>query len=193
MTPLDGRGRAAAAGGVFLLATISFVPVARILRYALVGDSGRGIALIFVVSACIVLALLYERLVRGTLYGSLQRALPVGAAAPTIALLGGLIPAAVRLFLLPRGPAPLPVLAGHAFLVEVGLGLALALLSLGTGSTVSGGIAYGLVWSVRFGLVLSFRGGVVPMMELAAAWIAPIAVALVLARPLRPWREELLG
>jgi hypothetical protein len=29
-------------------------------------------------------------------------------------------------------------------------------------------------------------------MELAAAWAAPVAVAIVLARPLAPHREELL-
>jgi hypothetical protein len=178
---------------VFLLVALSFIPIARFLRYALVGDSGRGAALLLVVSVCLAAATLHERLVRGSLYGALQRALPSGAAAPLVALLGALLPAATRLAFLPRGPAPFPVLAGHAYLVEAGLGLALALLALGTGSTVPGGIAYGLFFGARFAATLSFRGGVVPMMELLAAWLTPLAVALVLARPLAPWREELFG
>ncbi len=178
---------------MFLLVAVAFVPVARLLRYVRVGDSGRGIALVLLVPGGIAAALLYERLVRGSLYGIFQRALPVGAAAPVVALLGALLPALLRLFFLPRGPAPFPVLAGHAFLVETGLGFALALLALGTGRTLPGAIAYGLLWGLRFGLVLSFRGGVVPMMELAAAWLTPLAMALVLARPLAPWREELFG
>jgi len=109
------------------------------------------------------------------------------------ALLGALVPAALRLAILPRGGAPPVVLAGHALLVETGLGLALALLALGTGSTVPGGVAYGAIWAVRLGGAVTFHGAVVPVFETAAAWASALAVALVLARPLAPFREEVFG
>lgn len=177
---------------MFLLVAASFVPLARLLHYAILGGSGRGAALLVIVPAALAAALLYERAVRGALYGVLGKRLPVGAAAPAVAILGAILPAVLRLELLPRSTAPLTVLAGHAFLVEAGLGLALCLLALGAGSPVPGGFAYGLLWALRFGVGLTFVGGVVPLLELAAAWVAPLAIAIVLARPLAPYREELL-
>jgi hypothetical protein len=190
--PGNGRGLAAAASGVFLLVAASYVPLARLLRYATVGGSGRGAALLAVVPAALVATLLYERVVRGALYGALGKRLPTGAAAPLVALLGAVLPAFLRLELLPRSTASIKVLAGHAFLVEAGLGLALCLIALAAGSALPGAVGYGLLWVLRFGVGLTFVGGVVPLMELAAAWVAPLAVAVVLARPLEPFREELL-
>ena len=177
---------------MFLLVAASYVPLARYFRYATLGGSGRGTALLAIVPAALAAALLYERAVRGTLYGALGKRLPTGAAAPVVALLGAALPAFLRLELLPRSTASLTVLVCHAFLVEAGLGLALCLLALGAGGAVPGGVAYGLLWVLRFGVGLTFVGGVVPLMELAAAWAAPVAVAIVLARPLAPYREELL-
>jgi len=145
------------------------------------------------VPAALAATLLYEALVRGVLYRAAGRRMAVGVAAPVVAFLGALLPAYLRLQLLPRAAAPLGVLAVQAFLVEAGLGLGLALLALGSGSAVSGGVAYGLLWVSRFGLAVTFVGGVVPLMEIAAAGLAPVAVALVLSRPLAPWREELFG
>jgi hypothetical protein len=191
--PGEKRGLAAAAAGVFLLVALSFLPVARLLRYATVGVSGRGKALLLVVPVSLAATLLYERIVRGALYGVLGRRLPVGAAAPVVAFLGALLPAALRLGLLPGGTAPFTALALQALLVELGLGLGLCLLALGTGSTAPGGVALGLLWVSRFSVAVSFRGGVVPALELAAAWLAPLATAAVLTRPLTPWRRELFG
>jgi hypothetical protein len=177
---------------VFLLVAASYVPLARYFHYATLGGSGRGAALFAIVPAALAATHLYERAVRGALYGVLGRRLPTGLAAPVMAILGAVLPAFLRLEFLPRSTAPFAVLVGHAFLVEAGLGLALCLLALGAGSTVPGGVAYGLLWALRFGVGLTFVGGVVPLMELAAAWAAPVAVAIALARPLAPYREELL-
>jgi hypothetical protein len=188
-----GRGYAAAAAGVFLLVALSFVPLARFLHYARLGISERGPALLLIGPVCLAATLLYEAVVRGVIYGAFGRRLAVGAAAPVVALLGAILPAYLRLQFLPRGSAPPGVLAGHAFLVEAGLGLALCLLALAAGSAVPGALAYGLLWITRFGLAITFVGGVVPMMELAAAWATPLVLAFALARPLAPWREELLG
>ena len=178
---------------MFLVVALSYAPVARFFRYAALASSKRGAGLLLLVHASVVAALLYERVVRGALYGTLGRKLPVGAAAPLVALVGALLPAALRLGLLPGGPAPLPVRALHAGLVELGLGFGLCLLALGTGSTLPGGLALGLLWVSRFCVAVSFRGGVVPALELAAAWAAPLATAAVLARSLTPWRRELFG
>jgi hypothetical protein len=188
-----GRGFAAAAAGVFLLVAASFVPLARLLHYATLHGSERGSALLLIAPVCLAAALLHEAVVRGALYGALGRRLPVGAAAPVVALLGAILPAFLRLELLPRSTARLGVLTGHAFLVEAGLGLALCLLALAAGSAVPGALAYGLLWIARFGLAVTFVGGVVPMMELAAAWASPLILAFILARPLAPWREDLIG
>ena len=178
---------------MFLAVALAFEPLARVLRYATLGSAGRGATLVLIGAACLAAALLYERAVRGFLYGALGRTLPLGAAAPAVAVLGAALPAYLRLVLLPRPSAPVILAAIHVGLVETGLGLGLCLLALGTGTTVPGGLALGLLWVVRFGVAVTFVGGVVPLMELAAAWAAPLAVAAVLARPLTPWREELFG
>lgn len=188
-----GRVLPAAAAGAFLVAALTFLPLARLLRYATVARWERGADLLFLVPLFFASALLHERIVRGFLYGALGRKLPVGAAAPVVAFLGAALPTYLRLALLPRPSAPAALVAAQAFLVEAGLGLGLCLLALGTGSTIPGGLAYGLVWIARFGLVVTFVGGVVPLMELAAAWAAPLAATAVLSRPLSPWREELFG
>lgn len=178
---------------MFLLVAFSFVPLSRLFRYATVGVSGRGAALFVIVPVCLGAALAWEFAVRGALYGALGKRLPTGAAAPVVALLGALLPAFVRLELLPRGPAPVGVVAGHAYLVEAGLGLALCLLALAARSPLPGAVAYGLLWALRFGVGVTFVGGVVPMYELAAAWVSPVVLAFVLAGPLTPYREELIG
>lgn len=193
MQPGRARGLAAAAAGVFLLVALSYMPIARLFHYATLHGSERDPALLVIAPGCLAAAILYEALVRGALYGALGRRLPVGAAAPVVAFLGAILPAFLRLELLPRGTARLGVLAGHAFLVEAGLGLALCLLALAARSAVPGALVYGVLWLGRFGLAITFVGGVVPMMELAAAWAAPLVLAFVLARPLAPFREELIG
>jgi len=191
--PGPRRGLAAAAAGVFAFIALSFLPAARALHYAKIGLSERGAALVWMAPFAVLVALIHERAVRGSLYGALGRRLAVGNAAPVVAFLGALVPAALRLAILPRGGAPPAVLAGHALLVETGLGLGLALLALGTGSTVPGGVAYGAIWAVRLGAAVTFHGAVVPVLETAAAWASALAVAIVLARPLAPFREEVFG
>jgi hypothetical protein len=193
VVPGPERGLAAAAAGVCTGVALSFLPAARLLHYAKIGLSDRGAALVWMAPLAVFLAILYERVVRGSLYGALGRRLAVGNAAPAVAFLGALVPAAIRLWILPRGGAPPVILAGHAFLVESGLGLALALLALGTGSTLPGGFTYGAIWAVRLAAAVTFHGSVVPLLETAAAWASAIAVALVLSRPLAPWREEVFG
>jgi hypothetical protein len=191
--PGGGRVLGAAAAGTFLVVALSFAPLARLFRYATLGTAGRGGELLLLVPASLVSALLHEKVLRGWVYGAFGKRLPVGLSAPVVAFLGAILDAYLRLVLLPRPSAPAVLAAGHAWLVEAGLGLGLCLLALGTGSTVPGGLALGLVWIARFGLSVTFVGGVVPLMELVAAWAAPAAVAAVLARPLTPWREEVFG
>jgi hypothetical protein len=194
---VDERSRSfvsAAAAAVFVLVASGYLLLGRALHYAALGLRAAPAAtlaagVILVVAA----ALLHERLVRGTLYTSLKSRLPAGFAAPTVALFGAVLPVTARLLLLPRSRAPFPVALAQAFLVEWCLGLGLAWLALGAGTWVFSGVALAAVGAVRLLVVPEFHGGVIPFLELLFALLAPLAMALVLARELRPHREALLG
>ena len=73
------------------------------------------------------------------------------------------------------------------------LGLGLAWLALGGGSTVPGALGLAAIWSVRLLVAVRFHGGVVPLLEILAAGLAALAVALVLYRPLAPHRDAVMG
>lgn len=170
----------------------SYLLLARLLHYATLSlseDIGR-VALLSI--PILAVALVHERLVRGALYSALRARLHPGLAAPAVAFVGGLVLAALRLAFLPRARAPFAVLAVHALLVETLLGFGLAWLALGSGSTVPGGIALGLVWIVRLGAAHVFHGGVVPLLELIFALLAALAVAGILSRELAPHRAAVL-
>jgi hypothetical protein len=171
---------------------LSFLPLGRALRYVTYYPSD-GPSVPAVILSTIPLALVHERVMRGLVYGVLRRRLEPGLGAPVVAIVGALLPAAVRLWLLPRPPAPLVVLALLAYLVEMLLGLGLAWLALGTGSTVPGALAVAAIWSVRLLVTVRFHGGVVPLLEIVAAGLSALTVALVLVRPLAPHRDAVMG
>ncbi len=171
---------------------LSFLPIGRALRYATYYASD-GPGALLVVPVAVVAALLHERVVRGLLYDGLRRRLEPGLGAPAVAVAGALFPAALRLWLVPRPPAPLVVLALLAYLVEMLLGLGLAWLALGAGSTAPGALAMAAIWSVRLLVTVRFHGGVVPLLEVLAAGLSALAVALVLVRPLAPHRDAVMG
>ena len=165
--------------------------VGRALRYALLRPEPllRWAALLPVV---VIAALLYEKLFRGVLYDALGKRLPLGFAAPAVAVLAAFAPAVLRLQLIAQPRVSVAILFAQGYLVEVLLGLALAWVALGTGSTVPGGLALAALWLLRLGLTVSFRGGVLPFLEVVAALLTPMVVALVLKRELAPHREALM-
>jgi hypothetical protein len=114
-------------------------------------------------------------------------------AAPVVAALGAIPVAGLRLWLAPRFAAP-PLLAmAHAYLVAFALGLGLAWLALGTGATWPGGAALSAIWLVKGTVPVAFQGRPVPVLELLAAALGAVAVALVLKKPLAPHRDALWG
>ncbi|HEV8267721.1 MAG TPA: hypothetical protein VGR00_05790 [Thermoanaerobaculia bacterium] len=194
---MDDRSRSfapAAAAAAFVLVASGYLLAGRVLHYATLGvRSAPAVTLVAAVALVAAAALLHELLVRGALYTSLKSRLPAGFAAPTVALVGAVLPVTARLLLLPRSRAPFPVVVAQAFLVEWFLGLGLTWLALGAGTWVFSGAALAVVSAVRVLVVPEFHGGVIPFLELLFALLAPLAVALVLARELRPHREALLG
>jgi hypothetical protein len=195
---VDERSRSfvpAAAVAAFVLVASGHLLAGRALHYATLAlrASPAGIALLVVVVVVVAVALAHERLVRGALYTSLRSRLPSGFAAPTVALAGAVLPVTARLLLLPRSRAPFPVVVAQAFLVDWILGLGLAWLALGSGTWILSGVSLASVGAVRALVVPEFHGGVIPFLELLFALLATLAVALVLARELKPHREALLG
>ncbi len=90
-----------------------------------------------------------------------------------------------------RGSALLAI--AHAYLVAFALGLGLAWLALGTGATWPGGAALSAIWLVKGTVPVAFHGRPVPVLELLAAALGAVAVALVLKKPLAPHRDALWG
>jgi hypothetical protein len=131
--------------------------------------------------------------VRGFLYDALRRRLPAGLGAPAIAVIGAILPAAARLVVWGRKGAAPALVAGHALLVGTLLGLGLAWLALGTGSTVPGGAGLATVWAGKLAVTVDYVGGVVPFLELLASALAATGVAVVLWRPLAPHRDKVMG
>ncbi|MEO8585722.1 MAG: hypothetical protein ABI584_06155 [Acidobacteriota bacterium] len=184
---------AAAAAAALAFVALAYLPAARSLHYLSFSrdvDSGR---LLWFAPAAVIGAFLFERIVRGSFYGWLQKKLPAGMAAPVVAALGAIPVAALRLTLAPPLDAPPVIAIGHAYLVAFALGLGLAWLALGTGATWPGGSALAAIWLVKGALPASFHGRPVPLLELLAAVLAAVAVAVVLRKPLAPHRNAMWG
>ncbi len=193
MEPSERRAPAFAAGTVFVLAALSYIPGARFLHYASLSGDVDGTRLAWLVPLAVVGAFVFERIVRGALYDWLRTKLAAGLAAPAVAALGAVPMAAARLAFGPRFDGP-PVLGFlHAYLVAGALGLGLAFLALGTGSTVPGGASLAVVWAVKASAPVVSHGRPVPLLELAAAALAAAAVAFVLNKPLAPHRDAMWG
>ena len=176
-----------------MLAALSYLPAARFLRYASFSGDVDAARLAWVVPLAVAGAFVFERLVRGSLYGWLRAKLPPGLAAPAVAALGALPMAAARLRFGARFDGP-PVLAlVHAYLVAFALGLGLAFLALGTGSTVPGGAALAAVWAVKAAAPVVSHGRPVPLLELLAAVLAAAGAALALNKSLAPHRAAMWG
>jgi hypothetical protein len=193
--PSERRAPARAAGAalVFAAAALAYVPAARALHYASFSGDVDAARLAWLVPLAIVGAFAFERVVRGGFYAWLRAKLPAGLAAPAVAALGAVPMAAARLAFGSRfdGPPVLGLL--HAYLVAVALGLGLAWLALGTGSTLPGGAALAAVWAVKAAAPVVSHGRPVPLLELLAAALAAAATALVLNRPLAPHRAAMWG
>jgi hypothetical protein len=191
--PPEHRAPALAAAAVFALAALSYLPAARFLRYASFSGDVDAARLVWVVPLAVASAFVFERLVRGGLYGWLRANLAPGLAAPAVAALGAIPMAAARLRFGTRFDGP-PVLAlVHAYLVALALGLGLAFLALGTGSTVPGGAALAAVWAVKAAAPVVSHGRPVPLLELLAAALAAAGAALVLNKSLAPHRAAMWG
>ena len=178
---------------VFVLGAFLHLPAGYFLRYARVDLLPSPGLFLAGVPLAIAAALVHEALVRGKLYAALQLALPAGLAAPSAALAGAVVPLAARLYLFPVPNVPFPAVAGHVLMVEFVLSLGLTWIALGTGSTRPGTAALAALWILRMAFGVRFHGGALPLLELAAAVAATLLVAKVLAEPLAPHRERLLG
>jgi hypothetical protein len=191
--PSERRAPATAAAAVFALVALSYLPAARFLRYASFGGDVDLPRLFRLVPLAILGAFVLERVVRGTLYGWLRAKIPAGLGAPAVAALGAIPMVAARLAFGVRfdGPPVLGLVQGY--LVAFALGLGLAFLALGTGSTVPGGAALATVWAVKAAAPVVSHGQPVPLLELAAAALAAAAAAFVLREPLAPHRDAMWG
>ena len=193
MEPPEKRVPALAAGAAFALVALLYLPAARFLHYASFSGDVDLARLAWLVPLAVAGAFLLERVVRGALYAWLRAHLAAGLAAPAVAALGAVPMAAARLAFGPHFDGP-PILAVlHAYLLGFALGLGLALLALGTGSTVPGGAALAVVWAVKASAPAVFHGRPVPLLELLAAALAAAAVAFVLREPLAPHRNAVWG
>ena len=193
MEPPEGRAPALAAGVVFVFAALSYLPVARLLHYATFSGDVDPVRLAWLVPLAVGGAFVFERLVRGSLYGWLRKKLPAGLAAPAVAALGAIPMAAAKLAFGPRFDGP-PILGlVHAYLVAFALGRGLAFLARGTRSTVPGGGALAVVWVVKAAAPVISHGRPVPLLELLAAALAAAAGAFVLRESLAPHRDAMWG
>jgi len=193
--PSERRAPALAAGAAlaFAVAALSYLPAGRLLHYASFSGDVEPARLAWLVPLAIAGAFVFERVVRGAFYGWLRTKLPPGLAAPAVAALGAIPMAAARLVFGARFDGP-PVLGlVHAYLVAFALGLGLAWLALGTGSTLPGGAALALVWAVKAAAPVVSHGRPVPLLELLAAAVAAAAAALVLHKSLAPHRAAMWG
>lgn len=184
---------AGTAVALFVLGSLSYLPAGYLLRYAnlaLTDRPGRAAAIAL---GALAVALLHERVVRGALYPALRVHLRAGMPAALTAVAGALVPLAARLLLFPVPGVNGVVVVTHAALVEVALSLGVCWLALATGRTLPGAIALSLVWLCRAVVVVSFKGGAVPLMEILAALAGGWLAAWVLRDVLEPHRAALLG
>lgn len=177
----------------FVAVATAFLPLGYSLRYLTVQPRELPVSTALAVLAAIALSIPHEAFFRGFLYRSLGERMPSPAPALTIALLGTLLPLWVRLTVLPSPRVPQAVLISQAAFVEFFLSLGLTWLALGTASWIPPAAGLSVLWVMRLTLAPRFHGGVVPMMEVWAALLSTLAVALVLSRPLAPHREDLFG
>jgi hypothetical protein len=184
---------AATAAATLALVCLAYLPAARSLHYLSFSGDVDTRRLLWFAPVAVLGAFLFERVVRGTLYGWLRAKLPAGMAAPVVAGLGAIPVAALRLYLAPRFEAPPAIAIAHAYLVASVLGLGLAWLALGTGATWPGGAALAAIWLVKGALPVAFHGRPVPLLELFATALGAVAVALVLMKPLAPHRSAIWG
>ena len=182
---------AAGAAAALVLVSLVYLPAARSLHYLSFSQGVDSSRLLWFAPLAVLGAFLFERIVRGTFYGWLRKKLPAGMAAPVVAAVGAIPVVAFRLLLAPRLDAPPAIAIAHAYLVAFALGLGLAWLALGTGATWPGGAALAAIWLVKGALPVSFHGRPVPLLELLAAVLAAIVVALVLQKPLAPHRDAM--
>ena len=184
---------AAGAAAALVLVSLVYLPAARSLHYLSFSQGVDSSRLLWFAPLAVLGAFLFERIVRGTFYGWLRKKLPAGMAAPVVAAVGAIPVVAFRLLLAPRLDAPPAIAIAHAYLVAFALGLGLAWLALGTGATWPGGAALATIWLVKGALPVSFHGRPVPLLELFAAVLAAIVVALILQKPLAPHRNAMWG
>jgi len=184
---------AVSGAAVLALVSLAYLPAARFLHYLSFSGDVNVSRLAWFAPAAVLGAFLFERIVRGSFYGWLRKKLPAGMAAPAVAALGAVPVAAARLSLAPRFEAQPSIAIAHAYLVACALGLGLAWLALGTGATWPGGAALAAIWLVKGALPVAFHGRPVPVLELFAAALGAVAVALVLKKPLAPHRDALWG
>ena len=177
----------------FLVAAFLYLPVGYALRYATVALLTRPAAWHLGLLLVLPAALLHEWLVRGLLYPRVRGKVQVGFGAPLVALPGALVPVAARWFLFPYPAVPAWLVVGQLLFVEYPISLALCLLALGTDGWKTSGAALFLLWAGRILIVPGFHGAPVPILEVLAALLVPLVVALVLHRPLTPHREALEG
>ena len=195
MEPSERRAPARAAGAAlaFALAALAYLPASRLLHYASFSGDVDAARLAWLVPLAIAGAFAFERVVRGAFYGWLRTKLPAGLGAPAVAALGAVPMAAARIAFGPRFDGP-PVLGlVHAYLVALALGLGLAWLALGTGSTIPGGAALAAVWAAKAAAPVISHGRPVPLLELLAVALAAAAAAFVLQKPLAPHRDAMWG
>jgi hypothetical protein len=193
--PSERRAPALAAGAAlaFAVAALSYLPVARLLHYASFSGDVDASRLAWIVPLAVAGAFAFERVVRGAFYGWLRTKVPAGLAAPAVAALGAIPMAAARLAFGAHFDGPPALGLVHAYLVAFALGLGLAWLALGTGSTLPGGAALAAVWAVKAAAPVVSHGRPVPLLELLAAVVAAAAAAFVLYKPLAPHRDAMWG
>jgi len=189
----EGNALPAAAAAAFIAGASLHLPLGYLLRYARLDLFPRPALALVAIPIAAVIALGHETWIRGRLYGALRNAVTPGAAAPLAALAGAFVPLAFRLLLFPVAGVPFPLVFGHGLLVEYALSLGLTWLALGAGSTQPGAAALAAVWFVRLCVGVRFHGAPVPLLELGAACAAALLVAWVLAVPLAPHRDRVLG
>jgi hypothetical protein len=179
--------------GVFLAGSLSFLPLARALRFATLELTPRPARAALIAALALAVAFAHERVVRGGLYGALRSHLSAGFPAVFTALAGAFVPLGARLILFPVPGVSGAVVATHAAFVEIALSLGICWVALGTRSTLPGVAALGTIWAVRAFVVVSFRGGAVPAMELFAALAGGWLVAWTLRSELEPHRAAMMG